>query len=57
MKPRDFATKLLARFKVTTCAQLKSAPTADAKPRARHGARQTPAFKPKPSTYRPASNM
>ena len=57
MKPRDFATKLLARFKVTTCAQLKSAPAADHKPRARHGARQTPAFKPKPSTYRPASNM
>ncbi|MEQ1937813.1 hypothetical protein ABMA46_06100 [Mesorhizobium sp. CN5-321] len=59
IRTRDFMTVLLARFKAVHAAELKSArpapkALATGKPRAM---RQVPAYKPKPPTYRPASNM
>ena len=60
-KTRDFMTMLLARFKVTHTSKLKSTTLSTSQPLPKRGkshvARQVPAYRPKPPTYRPASNM
>ena len=59
-KTRDFMTLLLIRFRATKASELKGdlLPATKALPEIRtYADRQVQVYKPKPTAYRPASNM